>query len=227
MPKVQFICLANSRKIGGRCVAGVRVDGRGWIRPVSGHPGGTLFSEYRYVNGAEAALLDIVEADVIAAQPEAHQPENWLLAPGTWQLIERLPPGAAMQYLTPFVVPGPVLLENESDSVAYTTLVQQPASASLALVEPHRIPWHITTNTQGQRQTRCDFNLAGARYDLAITDPAFVPRLAELIYGYHLREVAGIAAEDRVLLTVSLGEPFEATGHCYKLVAAVLLLPMT
>jgi hypothetical protein len=192
---------------------------------VSGYPGGTLFNEYRYANGAEVALLDIVEANVISAQPEAHQPENWLLAPGAWQLLERLPPDTAIRHLTPFVVPGPVLLENESDSVAHAALVQQPASASLALVEPRRIQWHITTNTHGQRQTRCYFSLAGSSYDLAITDPVFVERLAGLTYGYHPREAAGIAVEDRVLLTVSLGEPFEVTGHCYKLIAAVLVLP--
>lgn len=52
MAKVQFICLANSWKMGGRCVAGV--GAQGWIRPVSGIPGGTLFTEYRYANGAEA-----------------------------------------------------------------------------------------------------------------------------------------------------------------------------
>ncbi len=226
MPNVQFICLANSWKMGGRCVAGVRVGCRGWIRPVSTRADGTLLSESRYANGAEAALLDIVEAEVVAPRPEPHQPENCLLGPGTWHLVEHLPPGAAMQHLAPFLVPGPVLLGNQSDRVAHATLLQQPASASLALVEPQGVEWYITTSPfDGRRKTRCYFNLAGEYYNLAITDPVFIPRLRGLADGYYARDAAGIAPTDRVLLTVSLGEPFQATGHCYKLVAAVLVLP--
>jgi len=35
MPSVDLICLANSHKWNFRCVAGLRVDGGGWVRPVS------------------------------------------------------------------------------------------------------------------------------------------------------------------------------------------------
>jgi hypothetical protein len=34
MAQVDLICLANSRKLGGRCVAGLRLDGSGWVRRV-------------------------------------------------------------------------------------------------------------------------------------------------------------------------------------------------
>ncbi len=33
MPQFGIICLANSRKNGGHCVAGLRMDGGGWLRP--------------------------------------------------------------------------------------------------------------------------------------------------------------------------------------------------
>ena len=33
MPHWEFICLANSRKLGGHCVAGIKTDGSGWVRP--------------------------------------------------------------------------------------------------------------------------------------------------------------------------------------------------
>src|SRR6516225_9785476 len=101
MPRIQFICLANSWKMGGRCVAGWRTDGRGWIRPVSAQVDGTLASlEYVYADGTDAALLDIVEVDVTAARPEPHQPENWVLAPRKWKLVQQLPRAVAMQYLS-------------------------------------------------------------------------------------------------------------------------------
>lgn len=226
MPRVQFICLANSWKMKGRCVAGWRLDGHGWIRPVSSRPDGTLFAEYLYGDGSEPALLDIVEVEVTAARPEVHQPENWVLGSARWRLVRRIGPASAARQLAAAIVPGPVLLDNRSDSVEHAVLLKQPATASLALVEPQSIQWYITTNPfDGRRKTRCYFSLGSCHYDLAITDPLFVLRLGSLREGYHPRDAAGLAPDERVVLTVSLGEPFEKTGHCYKLVAAVVVLP--
>jgi hypothetical protein len=190
---------------------------------------GTLASlEYVYADGTDAALLDIVEVDVTAARPEPHQPENWVLAPRKWKLVQQLPRAVAMQYLSAALVAGPVLLENRSDRVDHAALLKQPAKASLALVEPQSIEWHITTSPfDEKRKTRCRFVLAGCQYDLSITDPRFVPQLDGLPDGIYPKNVAasGLQPHDRVVLCVSLGEPFVKTGHCYKLVAGVLVLP--
>ena len=43
MDEIEMLCLANSRKEGDRCVAGLRSDGT-WIRPVSTPQGGALTS---------------------------------------------------------------------------------------------------------------------------------------------------------------------------------------
>lgn len=43
MAALDIICLANSRKHGGRCVAGLRTDGGGWLRPVGTLLDGTLY----------------------------------------------------------------------------------------------------------------------------------------------------------------------------------------
>jgi len=42
MPILRLVCLANSRKLGGRCVACLRLVGGGWVRPVSSFSDGTL-----------------------------------------------------------------------------------------------------------------------------------------------------------------------------------------
>jgi hypothetical protein len=42
LPTVEIVCLANSRKAGGRCIAGVRTDTGAWVRPVSSGREGTL-----------------------------------------------------------------------------------------------------------------------------------------------------------------------------------------
>ena len=32
MPNAVILCLANSKKLGGRCCAGLHIDGTGWLR---------------------------------------------------------------------------------------------------------------------------------------------------------------------------------------------------
>ena len=53
----RMVCLANSRKLNGRCVAGIELVGDrriGWIRPVSDREHGEV-SEYerRYADGSD------------------------------------------------------------------------------------------------------------------------------------------------------------------------------
>ena len=57
---VDLLCLANSRKDGGRCIAGVRLDDGGWLRPVgSGAHGALVPRDYLLPVGGEPRVLDI------------------------------------------------------------------------------------------------------------------------------------------------------------------------
>lgn len=225
MPEVEIVCLANSRKMSGRCVAGLRTDGGGWIRPISNLPDGSFSpSSYTLDTGHEIALLDVVRISLIEPRPEPHQPENWLNERVTWRLVRRLAADEAGRLLPPACIPGPAIFGTAGDRIPFATFLQQPLAASLALIEPRSIAWHVTTGYRGNRQTRARFEFGGAAYNLSVTDPHFEQRLALLDQGIHPREAASIAAHDRVLFTVSLGEPFGTEGHCFKLVAAVIVL---
>ena len=221
---ITFICLANSRKLSGRCVAGLRTDGGGWIRPVSQQSSGTLL-DYHYIldNKDEAHLLDIIEIGVSSPRPEPHQPENWVLDKNQWKFVARLELAKVWPQLRPFLITGPDLLGNQSDRVIYAALNEKPAPASLALIEPSDVSWVITESYRGNRQTRVRFQLGEASYDLAVTDPKWEQQLSHLSWGTHPRQAADISGQDRLLFTVSLGEPF--SGECFKLVAAVIVLP--
>lgn len=228
MPEVDIVCLANSRKMAGRCVAGWRLDGGGWFRPVSELPDGTLYSNfYVHDGGQEAALLDVLRIPYVRPQPDLHQPENHLIHPLPWRLVSRIPVAEVGELLAPALAPGPELLGNTRDRVPYATFRREPATSSLALIEPDWLQWRVTTSYRGNRQVRARFALRGLTYDLPVTDPAFEQRMATLPVGAHGRAAVGIGRTDRVLLTVSLGEPFPPTEHgdCFKLVAAVLVLP--
>jgi hypothetical protein len=72
MPSFEIVCLANSRKHGGRCVAGLRANGV-WVRPVSNYQDGTLYNQhYTLDSGAPIAVLDVVRMDVGQSRPVAH-----------------------------------------------------------------------------------------------------------------------------------------------------------
>ena len=222
MAFLEIVCLANSRKIGGRCVAGLTRSGE-WVRPVGPGQDGTLtYPQYLLDDGADSAVLDVIRIEVHARRPEPHQPENWVVAASTWQRRGHLATAAALAFLGQHLHVGPDLLGNSSDRVLYQRLVAQQGAASLAVIEPRDLRWHITTSMRGNRQTRAMFALGGAHYDLSVTDPAWEVRLASLAHGIHDNRAVGIGAGERVFLTISLGEPF--LGDCYKLVAAVIVL---
>lgn len=88
MPVFEIICLANSLKHGGRCLAGFKTDESGWLRPVSGKFDGRLYPEhYTLANGQEAVLFNILRIGCTHPRPEAHQPENWAISERQWQFI--------------------------------------------------------------------------------------------------------------------------------------------
>ena len=79
----RIVCLANSRKLGGRCIAGKEWhDNRpgGWIRPVSDRSSKELSThECRYEDRREPRLLDIIDISLLSQAVEGHQSENWLI----------------------------------------------------------------------------------------------------------------------------------------------------
>ena len=102
-----LVCLANSRKRTGRCIAGKEIvaDGSvgGWIRPVSDRENEEVSErERQYADGSDPRILDVVEAPLLSPRPKDYQSENWLLdSDRYWKLISKV--GAVE--LTRFVDP--------------------------------------------------------------------------------------------------------------------------
>lgn len=224
MPTFDLICLANSRKHNGRCVAGLRTDGQGWLRPVGLGQGGVLYPpHYTLADRTEAGVLDLLRVDLTEPRPAPHQPENWLIGCARWELLARPAGPQIIDGLRAALVHGPELLGNNLAKVPYAQFEANHAPASLALVYPQATEWRLGTSSRGSRQTRLAFTLAGVLYSLPVTDLGWELRLAHLPLGVHPLTAAGLQTQDRVILTISLSEPLE--GYCYKLVAAVIVVP--
>ncbi len=221
MPVVDFLCLANARKNLGRCVAGLRADGSGWMRLVSKAPDGTLnWSQYLLKDGKDVALLDFISAGVKATRPALHQPENWVIDGSIWKKTTR-PPEDAVPLLHKALCFGPELFGGSRDRVAMLELEEKPAGASLLLIAPERIDLVPIKRTDGKQQVRGRFALGAGpklcQYDLSVTDPYWESLVKEK-GPRSLRQ-----GEQKFVATISLGEPFN--GYCYKLLAAIISLP--
>jgi len=221
MPECQIICLANSYKHGGRCVAGVRTDGKGWVRPISDSADGTLnYRDYRLSNGTDVKVLDLVSISLTEPKPAKHQPENWLFEKQPWKLIARPAPSDALKAVANILFVDSFLFKNTKDRIPSKEFNEKPAASSLAIVHPSKLEFCITQSFSGKKQLRAKFELAGRVFDLAVTDPVWKDRLNNRIHGTYGRADVGIDNDTQVFLTISLGEPLD--GFCYKLVAAVL-----
>jgi hypothetical protein len=227
MPLFDLICLANSNKMRGRCVAGLRVDGNGWIRPIAPDTDhGQLFSNhFQLDDGSEPKVLDLIRLNLAGAQPVPGQPENWVVGKERWILRARPLGPDLYPLLRNAIATGPVLLGSTQARISAVDAVQ--LASSLALIKPSKLQWHLKRDLYDRLQPRLCFALDGQNYDLPVTDPAWTSRimrkLSQAEPGFYPQEKLGFSKDSPILLTVSLGEAFK--GYCYKLAAAIVELP--
>ncbi|MHB9026049.1 MAG: dual OB domain-containing protein [Armatimonadota bacterium] len=227
MPEVEIVCLANSKKHSGRCIAGIHLPTGRWVRPVSRVGKGELSPEhYVFQDGGEPLPMDTIRLGIGAACPKCYQPENRYFSNTRWQLVQRPQEAGELdtvrEQLRPFLLQTPLLFATDGDKIPLADIQRQPAAASLALIKPSFIQWDID-KPGPKRKTRSLFNYNGHAYDLSITDLGWIERLAHLHPGIHAAARGGIQPNQEVWFTVSLGEPFEKDGVecCYKLIAAI------
>jgi hypothetical protein len=219
----RIICLANSRKLSGRCVAGKEWpnDASGdWIRPVSSRPSEEV-SEYerQYQDGTDPRVLDIIDVPLIDHRPHTYQSENWLLdAEQYWIRRGR----ATFAELSDAVDDPPELWTNDSSSYngRFDRVSLEQAndlSGSLYLLAVSDLTAHVFAPGayfgNPKRRVQGRFCHRGVEYHLWITDPR--------VTSAFLNQPDGTYEIGECLITVSLGEPYD-DGYCYKLIAAVI-----
>jgi hypothetical protein len=218
-----ILCLANSRKTSGRCIAGREIENGKlgpWIRPVSARENAELSEEdRRFEDGTDPRVLDIIRIPMIEPKPHAFQLENHLIdadyywsleGRGTWKQVRAAVDGA-----------GEPLWNNMSssysgvrDRVAEDQAI--PGDGSLRLIEVNDLEVSVVIEGaefgNGKRKVRGGFTHGGVHHYLSITDPPLERQ--------YLKGQNGVFPVGKALLCVSLSEPFN--GWAYKLIAAVI-----
>jgi hypothetical protein len=219
----RIICLANSRKRGGRCVAGVELvdeEPAGWIRPISAHDHEAVPSEEReYENGGDPQILDVIDVPVLKPVPSAFQTENWRLDPKYyWAKVGQLEPTDLADMVDD---DGPLWLNTSStiaglnDRVPATTANGLTSSLRLVHVPAMQLSVFKPGADYGnfKRRVQARFELGGDEYRLWVTDSDYEPRFKAHDDGdYDLGPS---------YLTISLAKP-DDDGYAYKLVAAII-----
>lgn len=219
----KIVCLANSRKHSGRCIAGKEVlrEGYGaWIRPISARPSAEISEEERrYENGALPEVLDIINVPVIAATPQLHQSENYVIdSQYYWHKTGEICWPDVAQLVDE---PAPLWANGDSTYYGLNDRVKVGVAArlksSLVLIKPEDLTIKVVGEGaefgNPRRRVRADFRHDGTHYSLVVTDPVAERALLA-------RPNAEYETED-TYLCISLGEA-HTDGSCYKLVAAVI-----
>jgi len=215
-----IVCLANSRKSSGRCVAGKRTSDNSWFRPISNRPGHEI-SEWdrRYSDGKTAQLLDVIEIPCIEKRPLGHQSENVLIddrfywkkkGSASWSDVLKLVDQEADLWANGFNA-----YYNRNNRVPKSLIDKD--GGSLRLIELDEIVLHAVPKAPdfGNMKliVRASFEYGGNEYKLDVTDPEYERACLEKGTGeYHLKSV---------IACVSLAE-LHTDGYAYKLVASII-----
>jgi hypothetical protein len=175
---IHFLCLANSYRRGGRCVAGINLATGEWVRPVHSSNHGALPAEWTQVGHDRHELLpfEVVELILEKPVPISGQPENWLLnEPGSpWKLVEQWSSEQKRSWLATNVSTSDYLLGTPHDKVSDDVVLRHPARPSLEVIVVKDPEFRVTSRPGGTRpQHRVTISRHKATYDLPITDTRF------------------------------------------------------
>ena len=216
----KIVCLANSRKMSGRCIAGKEIVSGQWIRPVSDRKDGEISEEEQmFSDGSYPQVLDIISIKLLKPLTHKYQQENHLIdnkaywekeGSKTWDNLEQIKDEPSELWLN-----GDSSSKGENDRIPYNEASKLNISLFLIYIQSMEINVNIEQYSN-KRKIRALFTYNNSRYNFSITDPK--------VESYFLKKIDGKYCLNNVYACISIGEPLE--GYCYKLVAGVITNPL-
>lgn len=210
--KTIFVCLANSKKENGRCIAGIElqnnkpllVNGKlKWLRPVCK----TEHGEVPTYLVSHIKLFDIVEIDVTGEVPDGFQSENVLFNTESISIIGKYSISDINKICNDS---SNFVFGNRGKAVSESDITFVNHSLIFIKVDEYEI-FKKTYPDNPTPQIRISFSYNQIQYDLPITDSAFCDQ-------YRLNN--DILEKIPVYLTLSLAIKYN--GWHSKLVAGII-----
>lgn len=211
-----IICLANSYKRGGRCIAGIEItfnssddwavvrDNVGlpkWIRPIAM----TTYGEIPNNVASRIDCFSVIKLTDITLCPKQFHVEDVYYS--TMEYCCQIQP--TFEILNQFI-------DNIHDKIFYnqgraiSTNSTEPSPYSLMIIRPDNVSTYVNGSWE-KPKTRMLITYRDVTYDLPVTDPVFLD---------HYKANPNLIQDSKnVYLTLSLGLEFEGWHH--KLVASV------
>lgn len=220
----EIVCLANSYKHQGRCVAGPiynlgHVD---WIRPVGNREGRGIYPhELILDNTKNLKKLDIIRIEFSHQHVGTFQSENHYISQNRWSYLGSMNHADLINYCS-----DPQILWKNYSSSRYghydellisdftnpITRNQNPTQTIqlINILTPCQI---IVQEEWDKKSVRIDFTFNDIEYSLKISDPEWKD--------YYIRQPIGTYERNDIrFLTISLTEPLD-NGKIYKVVAGI------
>lgn len=227
--------LANSKMLGGRCIAGIHLQTFNWIRLVDERKGGLWESRTQLDDGLFPEVMDVIEVEAEALQSNTFQPENMQIGERQWRRGTPSPPDEEILYaLYKTIQHDSSYLFGFGGDYCDLEVAIRSSMPTLSLIEPKNVNWEITTGQFGKRQLRVHFSQGEERYNLPVTDPTIQTLFVTYEYGLYDEFTIQVAQQvgyewdadaERLVFAVSLGRPYGINERCFKLVAGVTTLP--
>ena len=219
----ELVLLAQSRKYGNYCVAGIDTTTGEWIRLVSEDPAiANAVRQEAMVcqDGGIAKVMDIVRVSCQSRERSFHQSENHVLTPGMrWIRKGQTTLAEVLRLHQP--ERHAVLFYNRDRRVDRTDIEAVPAERrySLALIRPSHVMIAVIQWPEkvAPSITAC-FLYEGKEYSWVSMTDLEVTRL----YGAKQPGRYRLPDNAELYFVMSLGEVFVRDGYHYKLVASVL-----
>ena len=213
MADIEFLCLANSKMMHGRCVAGINLSSGSWIRLISSLPTHSYsLEETRLDSGDQIRPLDIAKLEIGPPNGSISQPENVLADGGSWRYLRSLDishgperailrramrAGGSFMNTPRLGSPSIPVQDSRFDSSLSLILVSQP---TFKQTRPGSI--------------RCYFSYENGVFDLSFTDDLFEFPFEQRTWS--------VTSRSDWLFMVSLGQPFK--GFHWKILAGAIPL---
>lgn len=174
--EVDFLCLANSTREGGHCVAGIDLDSGKWIRPV-GPSDGKLSNKDILISGTKATIrpFDIVTLRHGAPTPIPGQAENHLI-PDTGPIFKPIAQSSAInepirlhEHLHDAEQLFNLGVSFRRDRVSHEDIITNKLEDSLTLLLVQDPVFH----DEPEGKVRMDVPYQSEIHSLRITDPLF------------------------------------------------------
>jgi hypothetical protein len=209
---MKMICLANSYKHQGRCIAGIDQESGRWFRPISALEDGRIPLDSNFIQTQEISTLDILNIPVDIEKKSGHEVENIGYKNLPWQILGKAEVVDLLRYSE-----DNLLYSDYGKAIPYAYLKSQAPVRTLQLIGTKS--FSCRKNSRGRwRAIIADEKYDLVDFDLSITDPIILEKLDRNEY-----------VSPHCLLCLSLGQPWQPDSNtpllCYRLIAGVVELP--